>query len=151
MPDGNDRRGSSPLFDPDDYDGPNGRVGTLIGLRHLKDFTDFFSQIGYFTDSSGPQNSPQSFASQLPLIQRKCIRVYMDAGLKDLNGPEILASTRQCRQTLDHLGIENVIHEFPGGQGFAGSDDGWNYDHKHAMDSLSYVGEQFQRAERDAP
>jgi enterochelin esterase-like enzyme len=30
-PDGNDRRGSSPLFDPDDYDGPNGKVGTLIG------------------------------------------------------------------------------------------------------------------------
>ena len=30
-PDGNDARGSSPLFDPDYYDGPNGRVGTLIG------------------------------------------------------------------------------------------------------------------------
>jgi enterochelin esterase-like enzyme len=30
-PDGNDHRGSSPLFDPDYYDGPNGKVGTLIG------------------------------------------------------------------------------------------------------------------------
>ena len=30
-PDGNDARGSSPLFDPDYFDGPNGRVGTLIG------------------------------------------------------------------------------------------------------------------------
>lgn len=30
-PDGNDQRGSSPLFDPDYYDGPNGKVGTLIG------------------------------------------------------------------------------------------------------------------------
>jgi enterochelin esterase-like enzyme len=30
-PDGNDQRGSSPLYDPDYYDGPNGKVGTLIG------------------------------------------------------------------------------------------------------------------------
>ncbi|MBW4593235.1 MAG: esterase family protein [Brasilonema angustatum HA4187-MV1] len=30
-PDGNDNRGSNPLFDPDYYDGPNGKVGTLIG------------------------------------------------------------------------------------------------------------------------
>lgn len=30
-PDGNDNRGSSPLFDPDYYDGSSGKVGTLIG------------------------------------------------------------------------------------------------------------------------
>ncbi|WP_199337559.1 esterase family protein [Nostoc sp. FACHB-152] len=30
-PDGNDNRGSSPLYDPDYYDGPNGKIGTLIG------------------------------------------------------------------------------------------------------------------------
>ncbi|KEF40779.1 MAG: esterase [Cyanobium sp. CACIAM 14] len=30
-PDGSDARGSSPLFDPDYFDGPHGRVGTLIG------------------------------------------------------------------------------------------------------------------------
>jgi enterochelin esterase-like enzyme len=30
-PDGNDQRGSSPLFDPQYYDSPNGKVGTLIG------------------------------------------------------------------------------------------------------------------------
>lgn len=30
-PDGNDNRGSSPLFDPDYFDGSNGNVGTLIG------------------------------------------------------------------------------------------------------------------------
>jgi enterochelin esterase-like enzyme len=32
-PDGNDARGSSPLFDPDYFDGPNGRVGSLIGVE----------------------------------------------------------------------------------------------------------------------
>jgi enterochelin esterase-like enzyme len=30
-PDGNDNRGSNPLYDPDYYDGPNGKVATLIG------------------------------------------------------------------------------------------------------------------------
>ena len=35
-PDGNDLRGSSPLYDPDYYDGPNGKVGTLIGLELVK-------------------------------------------------------------------------------------------------------------------
>jgi enterochelin esterase-like enzyme len=30
-PDGNDKRGSSPLWDPQYYDGPNGNIGTLIG------------------------------------------------------------------------------------------------------------------------
>ncbi|MBD1911837.1 MULTISPECIES: alpha/beta hydrolase-fold protein [unclassified Leptolyngbya] len=30
-PDGNDQRGSSPLWDPQYFDGPNGRVATLIG------------------------------------------------------------------------------------------------------------------------
>lgn len=30
-PDGNDNRGSSPFYDPDYFDGPNGKVGTLIG------------------------------------------------------------------------------------------------------------------------
>lgn len=30
-PDGNDNRGSSPLYDPDYFDGPHGKIGTLIG------------------------------------------------------------------------------------------------------------------------
>lgn len=30
-PDGNDQRGTSPLWDPDYYDGPNGNVATLLG------------------------------------------------------------------------------------------------------------------------
>lgn len=32
-PDGNDNRGSSPLWDPQYYDGANGKVGTLIGAE----------------------------------------------------------------------------------------------------------------------
>ncbi|MGB7415050.1 MAG: alpha/beta hydrolase-fold protein, partial [Thermosynechococcaceae cyanobacterium] len=37
MPDGNDNRGSSPLWDPQYFDGPNGRVGTLIGSELVKE------------------------------------------------------------------------------------------------------------------
>lgn len=32
-PDGNDNRGSSPLYDPDYFDGPHGKVATLIGTE----------------------------------------------------------------------------------------------------------------------
>lgn len=181
-PDGNDKRGSSPLWGPDYYDGPNGNVGTLIGselvqvvksryrtlnqpqfwamgglssggwgalnigLRHLNNFHIFFSHIGYFTDDSGPQNSPQVFVKQIPLEQRRRIRIYLDAGKDDLMGTEFRDSTRQFHETLNQLGIENVFYAFPGGHGLSGADMGWNYDHKHAADSLSYVGQQFKRA-----
>ncbi len=181
-PDGNDKRGSSPLWDPNYYDGPNGNVSTLIGselvtvlksryrtlndprfwamgglssggwgalnigLRHLDNFNVFFSQIGYFTDSSGPQNSPQIFVQDIPVEQRKNIRIYLDAGLNDLAGNEFLNSSRQFHEKLNSLGIKNVFYTFPGGHGLSGPNYGWNYDHKHAADSLSYVGQQFQLA-----
>jgi pimeloyl-ACP methyl ester carboxylesterase len=32
----------------------------------------------------------------------------------------------------------------PHGHGVSGPDMGWNYDHKHAADSLSYIGKQFK-------
>lgn len=178
-PDGNDQRGSSPLFDPQYYDGENGKVGTLIGselvqvvksryrslnapqlwaiggissggwgalnigLRHLNTFHIFFSHSGYFTDSSGAANSPESFVKQLSVQQRQPLRIYLDAGKSDT---DLLASTQQFHQTLNQLGITNVFYAFPGGHGLAGADYGWNYFHKHLTDSLSYVGEQFNRS-----
>jgi len=178
-PDGNDNRGSSPLYDPDYFDGPNGKVGTLIGselvqivksryrtlespqfwslgglssggwgalnigLRYLNNFNIFFSHSGYFTDNSGPQNSPQQIVQQLSPEDRKKLRIYLDAGLNDTN---LLASTKSFHQTLNQLGITNVFYQFPGGHGLSGADIGWNYFHKHLKDSLSYVGEQFEKS-----
>ncbi len=125
----------------------SGGWGALnIGLRHLDQFKIFFSQIGYFSARSGPQNSPQAFISDIPPGQRKTLRIYMDAGLNDLTGPEMLNSTRKFHATLDRLGVPNVKYEFPGGHGFSGPDYGWNYDHKHAFDSLSYVGQNLKSA-----
>jgi enterochelin esterase-like enzyme len=176
-PDGNDNRGSSPFYDPDYYDGPNGKIGTLIGselvqvvksryrtlekpefwalgglssggwgalnigLRYLKNFNILFSHSGYFTDNSGPQNSPQQIVQQLSVADKKRLRIYLDAGLNDTN---FLASTKAFHQRLDKLGIANVFYTFPGGHGLSGADVGWNYFHKHLLNSLSYVGEQIK-------
>ena len=180
-PDGNDKRGSSPLFDPQYYDGPNGKVGTLIGselvevlksryctlespqfwaigglssggwgavnigLHHRNNFNTMFSQIGYFTDQSGPENSPQKLVKKIPVEQRKSLHIYMDAGKDDLMGKEFLDSSQKFHETLNELGIDNEFHAFPGGHGLQGPDYGWNYDHKHAHDSLSFVGKQFKK------
>jgi enterochelin esterase-like enzyme len=178
-PNGNDQRGSSPFFDPEYYDGKNGKVSTLIGselvrviqsryrtlnapqfwaiggissggwgalnigLHHLNTFHIFFSHSGYFTDGSGVANSPDVFVQQLSVQQRRVLRVYLDAGKSDT---DLLASTQQFHQTLNRLGVANVFYAFPGGHGLAGADYGWNYFHKHLMDSLSYVGAQFKRS-----
>ncbi len=178
-PDGNDRRGSSPLWDPQYYDGPNGNVGMMIGselvqvvksryrtlasprswaigglssggwgavnigLHHLERFNILFCHGGYFTDSSGPENSPEELVRKLSASERQRLRIYLDVGQKD---PNFLASTQQFHQTLDSLGIANEFHVFPGGHGLSGPDVGWNYFHKHLADSLNYVGQQFKIA-----
>ncbi|BAY76037.1 putative esterase [Nostoc linckia NIES-25] len=177
-PDGNDNRGSSPLYDPDYFDGPNGKIGTLIGselvqvvksryrtleqpqfwalgglssggwgafnigLRYLNNFHILFSHSGYFTDSSGSQNSPQQIVQQLSPEEKKQLRVYLDAGVNDI---DLLASTKAFHETLNKLGIVHVFYAFPGGHGLSGANVGWNYFHKHLKDSLSYVGEQFNK------
>lgn len=184
MPDGNDNRGSNPIWDPAYFDGPRGKLGTLIGselvqevktryrtaesprlwamggissggwgafnigLRHLDRFNVLFSHSGYFTDSSGAENSPQSFVSQvvadLSPQQRQNLRFYLDAGQSD---SDFVASSQQFHQTLNRLQVENTFHVFPGGHGLSGADYGWNYFRKHLVDSLSYVGAQFKQAE----
>lgn len=180
-PDGNDNRGSSPLFDPAYSDGPNGKISTLIGselvqviqgryrtragsgswalggfssggwgalnigLRHLDHFGTLFSHDGYFTDASGPANSPNLFIRSLPASQLKSLRVYLDVGRSD---PSFLASTQQFAATLQQLGITHELNVFPGGHGLSGPDVGWNYIRKHLRDSLRFVGRSFALAHR---
>jgi enterochelin esterase-like enzyme len=186
MPDGNDDRGSNPLFDPAYYNGTHGKLDTLIGtelvqviksryrtindprfwamggissggwgafnigLRHLDTFNILFSHSGYFTDESGAANSPEAFVKQVvqPLSpqEKQHLHFYLDAGEIDT---DFVASTKQFHQTLDQLGIANVFYTFPGGHGLAGTDIGWNYFRKHLIDSLSYVGTQFETASQN--
>jgi enterochelin esterase-like enzyme len=117
-----------------------------IGLKHLDNFNILFSQMGYFTDQSGPDNSPQEIVKNLSPEQRKHLRVYADAGKDDLVSQEFLQSSQKFHETLNELGIENEFNIFPGGHGMSGPDYGWNYNHKHAKDSLAFVGKHFKKA-----
>ncbi len=177
-PDGNDQRGSSPYWDPEYFDGPHGRIATLIGselvqevksryrvqenpqfwamgglssggwgafnigLRYLDNFNTLFSHSGYFTDNSGPENSPMKLVEKLPLQQYPKLRFYLDAGAAD---QKYLEATEQFHQKLVPLRISHCFYIFPGGHGTNGK-SGWSYWHKHLADSLTYVGEQWQSA-----
>ncbi len=92
-----------------------------IGLRHLDNFNIFFSHIGYFTDESGAENSPQEIVKKLSLTQRQSLRIYLDAGKDDLMTQEFINFTRKFHQTLNQLGIQNVFYIFPGGHGLSGA------------------------------
>ncbi len=182
MPDGNDQRGSSYLWDPQYYNGPHGNLDTMIGselveqisnryrtlprpqfwamggvssggwgavnigLKHLDNFGLLFSHGGYFTDSSGAANSPESFVKEISPQAVRHLHIYLDAGDNALDA-DMRASSEAFHQTLKQLGIPSVMHVFPGGHGMSGPDIGWNYFHKHLTDSLSYVGEQFKQAQ----
>jgi enterochelin esterase-like enzyme len=181
MPDGNDNRGSNPITDPDYFDGPNGRVGTLLGqelpqliqsryrvrpeatywaiggvssggwgactvmlqqmVQGRDRFRTCFSHSGYFTDASGPANSPNTLIRNIPASKRQLLRFYIDAGKSD---PNLLASSRQFHQTLTALKVANQFYEFPGGHGLSGPDYGWNYFRKHLPQALTYVGQAWQ-------
>jgi enterochelin esterase-like enzyme len=174
MPDGNDKRGSSPYWDPQYIDGANGNLSTAIGdelvklvqsryrtlpppafwaigglssgawgavnigLHHLDHFSVLFAHSGYFVDSSGAENSPLMYIKTLPASQLKLLHIYLDAGLSD-SDKEVLTPTREFHQMLDQLGISNVFNEFSGSHS-------WSYWRSHLVDSLTYVGEQFQIA-----
>jgi enterochelin esterase-like enzyme len=122
----------------------SGGWGALnIGLRYRRQFHAFFSHTGYFLDDSGPANSPQLFVSQIPVSDRKLLRVYLDAGEND---HKYLEATRSFHAALNQVGIVNEFRVFPGGHGIVGQNVGWNYWHKHLADSLTFVGRQFQVA-----
>lgn len=115
-----------------------------LGLHHLDHFSTLFSHSGYFSDSSGVENSPLFYVKTLPLHAVRQLRIYLDAGQED---GHYLYQTQKFHRVLNHLKIFNTFHPFPGGHGISGSEDeGWGYWHKHLADSLTYVGEQFQQA-----
>ena len=174
-PDGNDKRGSSPYWDPQYIDGSNGKVSSSIGnelvkvvqsryrtlpspdfwaigglssggwgamnvgLHNRDRFSILFSHSGYFRDKSGPQNSPINYVRTLSSQDCQRLHVYLDTGTDDAT---FLIENRNFHELLDRLKIANVLHEFPG-------EHTWRYWREHLADSLTFVGKQFQLAERD--
>jgi enterochelin esterase-like enzyme len=125
----------------------SGGWGALnIGLHHLNQFNVFFSEIGYFTDKSGPQNSPMLWVQALPASELQHLHVYADAGKDDTKNPVFLTSSLQFHNVLDRLHVDNVFYAFPGGHGSSGPNFGSNYTRKHAADALYFVGKIFQDA-----
>jgi hypothetical protein len=74
------------------------------------------------------------------------LTVDVGGNLKFEMDSSFLTSSRQFHGVLDRLHVDNVFYVFPGGHGLSGPNFGWNYDHKHAADSLGFVGKKFQAA-----
>jgi enterochelin esterase-like enzyme len=172
-PDGYDQRGTSPYRDPEYIDRPNSKIATHIGdelvkvvqtryrtlpspdfwaigglssggwgavnvgLHHLNHFSILFSHSGYFRDKSGSQNSPIYLVRKLSAQERRKLRIYLDTGSSDTF---FLNQNRQFEAVLKMLKIANVLHEFPG-------EHSWRYWRQHLSDSLTFVGEQFERSQ----
>jgi enterochelin esterase-like enzyme len=66
----------------------------------------------------------------------------MDMGQSDERS--MLTQNRQFHQLLDQLKITNVYQVYPG-------EHSWNFWREHVADSLTYVGEQFQKAQQAKP
>ncbi|XGV98100.1 MAG: alpha/beta hydrolase [Leptolyngbya sp. BL-A-14] len=124
----------------------SGGWGALnIGLHYPQHFSVLFSHSGYFTDKSGPFNSPMTYVVSMSLMERDRLHIYLDAGKGD---KRFLNQSRRFHTRLDRLGVPNVFHEFPGGHGIYGANVGWNYWHHHLADSLAYVGDRFKQADQ---
>ncbi len=122
----------------------SGGWGALnVGLHHSQNFKTMFSHSGYFSDKSGVENSPIQFIQTLPPNQLKDIAIYIDAGESD---GEYLTETEAFHRVLTQLQVENEFNVFPGGHGTHGNLVGWGFWRRHLVDSLSFVGKQFQSA-----
>ncbi len=143
-PDGNDARGSSPLFDPDDFDGPNGRVGRLIGVdlgAELKRRYRMRPEPGQW--ALGGVSSGGWGALNIGLRHTGAFHTLFSHNgcFVDASGPA--NSPEQFIGSLDRLGVASTLHVFPGGHGLSGADVGWNHIRKHLRDSLTFVGRSF--------
>ena len=112
-----------------------------IGLHHLDHFSILLSHSGYFTDTSGAQNSPLEFVKTLTPDQRQELRIYMDVGKKDSGF--YLTQNQRFERELDRLKISNEANEFPG-------EHSWRYWRQHLADSLAFVGKQWMEQENNS-
>ncbi|MBD2593769.1 esterase family protein [Nostoc spongiaeforme FACHB-130] len=172
-PDGNDKRGSSPYFDPQYIDGPNGKVVTAVGDELVKlvqqryrtlPNPDFWAMGGLSSGGWGAMNVG------LHNLQNFSVLFSHSGYFKDKSGPQnspisyIKTLPNQAKKRLriyldsgtsdteeldDAKEFSKVLNQqkvYNLLQQFTGSHT-WQYWREHLADSLTFVGEQFRIAE----
>lgn len=168
-PDGNDKRGSSPFWDPQYFDGPNGSVGTAIGSElvqiiqtHYRTLPNptFWAIGGLSSGAWGALNIGLHYPNHFSIL-------FSHSGyFVDRSGPQnspMDVIKALSSNTLQHLKIYldtgssdehfyvdqnqqfhqllDQLHVTNQLQLFSGSHS-WRYWRQHLADSLTFVGEQ---------
>ncbi|BBD60435.1 putative esterase [Nostoc sp. HK-01] len=172
-PDGNDKRGSSPYFDPQYIDGPNGKVSTAVGYELVKVVQsryrtlpnpDFWAMGGLSSGGWGAMNvglhnlqnfsilfshsgyfKDNSGAQNSPIIYIKTLPKQAKKRLRIYldSGLSDTEELDDAKAFMQVLNQEKVYNQF---RQFPGSHT-WQYWREHLTDSLTFVGEQFRIAE----
>jgi enterochelin esterase-like enzyme len=169
-PDGNDKRGSSPYWDPQYFDGPNGKVSTAIGNELVKVVQsryrtlpnpDFWAMGGLSSGGWGAVNvglhninnfsilfshsgyfKDKSGAENSPITYIKTIPPQANKRLRIYldAGKSDTEELDDARQFNQVLSQMKIYNMF---RQFPGSHT-WDYWREHLADSLTFVGEQFK-------
>ncbi|MBR8838575.1 MAG: esterase family protein [Stigonema ocellatum SAG 48.90 = DSM 106950] len=172
-PDGNDKRGSSPYWDPQYIDGPHGKVSTAVGDELVKVIKNRYRTLPspYFWAIGGLSSGGWGAMNVgLHNLNNFSILFSHSGYFKDKSGPKNSPITyihtipsqsqKRLRIYLDSgkldseeiaearkfskvLGQLRIYNLF---QQFSGSHT-WDYWREHLSDSLTFVGEQFQIAQ----
>jgi enterochelin esterase-like enzyme len=169
-PDGNDKRGSSPYWDPEYIDGPNGNVSTAIGAELVKIIQsryrtlpnpDFWAIGGLSSGGWGAINvglhhwhnfsilfshsgyfQDRSGPQNSPIIYIKNISPQAQQKLRIYldTGKSDVEELKQAREFAKVLNQLKIYHVF---RQFPGNHT-WSYWREHLADSLTFVGEQLR-------
>lgn len=172
-PDGNDKRGSSPYWDPEYIDGPHGKVSTAVGDELVKVVQsryrtitnpDFWAMGGLSSGGWGAVNvglhNSQHFSilfshsgyfqdksgpSNSPVTYIKSVPLEVKKRLRIYmdSGTSDIEELDEAKQFTKVLSQLKVYNLF---RQFPGSHT-WEYWREHLTDSLTFVGEQFRVAE----
>ncbi|MCW5317384.1 esterase family protein [Nostoc sp. KVJ3] len=172
-PDGNDKRGSSPYWDPQYIDGPNGKVSTAVGNELVKVVQsryrtlanpDFWAMGGLSSGGWGAMNVGLHNLSHFSILFSHSGYFYDKSG--PINSPITYIKSiptpakKRLRIYLDSgtsdieeidaaknfSKVLNNLKVYSSFRQFPGSHT-WQYWREHLADSLTFVGEQFKSAE----
>lgn len=174
-PDGNDKRGSSPYFDPQYFDGPNGKVSTAIGdelvqiiqnrYRTLPN-PDFWAIGGLSSGGWGAINVGLHNLNHFSILfshsgyfvdksggaQNSPMKFVKTLAPQDQKRLRIYmdtgkSDTFELKQAIQFQQVLNQLQIANALRQFPGGHT-WRYWRQHLADSLTFIGEQFQLASR---